>query len=55
MNDQMTERVTSAIAATAVTSPAWFPYIEKALSVSLSVLGVIWLAVQIFYKVKNGK
>lgn len=55
MKDQVVERTTTAIAAGALSNPLWLPHLEKALSLGLSSLGIVWLLVQIFYKVKNGK
>ncbi|MGQ5719941.1 hypothetical protein [Pseudochrobactrum asaccharolyticum] len=55
MKDQVVERATTAVATGALANPLWLPHIEKALSLGLSCLGIIWLLVQIFYKVKNGK
>lgn len=55
MNEQVADRVTAAVATGAAMNPVWFPYLEQALSLSLSVLGVVWLLVQIFFKFKNGK
>ena len=55
MKDQVVERATTAVAAGALSNSLWLPHLEKALSLGLSSLGIIWLLVQIFYKVKNGK
>lgn len=55
MKDQVVERATTAIATGALANPLWLPYLEKFLSMGLSSLGIIWLVVQIFYKIKNGK
>ena len=55
MRDQVVERATTAIATGAMANPLWLPYLEKVLSIGLSSLGIVWLLVQIFYKVKNGK
>lgn len=55
MKDQFVERATTAIAAGALSNPLWLPHLEKALSLGLSSLGIVWLLVQIYYKVKNGK
>lgn len=55
MKDQFGDRVTTAVATVAAVNPAWLPHLEKVLSIGLSSLGIIWLLVQIFYKVKNGK
>lgn len=55
MREQVVERATTAIATGAVIGPLWLPHIEKALSLSVSTLGIVWLLIQIFYKIKNGK
>ena len=36
-------------------NPWWMPHLEHALSMTLSVLGIIWLLVQIYYKIRDGK
>lgn len=53
MKDQVVERATTAIAAGALSNPLWLPYLEKMLSIGLSSLGIVWLLVQIFYKIKS--
>jgi hypothetical protein len=53
-----TEKITHWIAAGAVISPAWLPLIETAsqyAALLLPILGVIWLGVQIFFKVREGR
>lgn len=55
MKDQIADRVTAAVATGAAMNPWWMPHLEHALSMALSALGIIWLLVQIFYKIKNGK
>ncbi|WP_273794148.1 hypothetical protein [Brucella intermedia] len=55
MKEQIADRVTAAVATGAAMNPVWMPHLEQALSVCLSVLGIIWLLVQIFYKIKNGR
>jgi len=55
MKDQVLERATTAIATGAMTNPLWLPHLEKVLSIGLSSLGIVWLLVQIFYKIKNGR
>lgn len=55
MKEQVADRMTTAIATGAAMNPVWMPHIEHALSVALSTLGIVWLLVQIFYKIKNGK
>lgn len=55
MKDQVVERATTAIATGALANPLWLPHLEKALSLGLSSLGIVWLLVQIYYKVKSGR
>ena len=55
MKEQLADRATTAIATGAAMNPWWMPHLEHALSMGLSVLGIIWLLVQIFYKIKNEK
>lgn len=55
MKDQVVERVTTAIAAGALSNPLWLPHLEKALSLGLSSLGIVWLLVQIAHKLKHWK
>ncbi|MBZ9973529.1 hypothetical protein LB517_28265 [Mesorhizobium sp. BR1-1-12] len=49
------ERVTTGVAAAATTNILWLPYIQDGASLTLTVLGIVWLAVQIYYKVWRGK
>ncbi|GLU28486.1 hypothetical protein Brsp01_37190 [Brucella sp. NBRC 12950] len=53
MRDQVADRVKAAVATVAAANPWWLPHLEKALSLGLSSLGIIWLLVQIYYKIKN--
>lgn len=55
MKDQVVERTTTAIATGALANPLWLPHLEKVLSIGLSSLGIVWLLVQIYYRLKNGK
>ncbi|WP_420961023.1 hypothetical protein [Brucella sp. IR073] len=55
MKDQIADRVTAAVATGAATNPVWLPYLEHGLSIVLSALGIVWLLVQIYYKVRNGR
>jgi len=55
MRDQVADRVKAAVATVAAANPWRLPHLEKALSLGLSSLGIIWLLVQIYYKIKNGK
>ncbi|MBZ9699539.1 MULTISPECIES: hypothetical protein [unclassified Mesorhizobium] len=49
------ERVTTGVAAAATTNILWLPYFQDGASLTLTVLGIVWLAVQIYYKVWRGK
>ncbi|WP_167531222.1 MULTISPECIES: hypothetical protein [unclassified Mesorhizobium] len=49
------ERITTGIAAAATTNVLWLPYIQDGASLTLTFLGIVWLAVQIYYKVWRGK
>ena len=55
MKEQVVERATTAIATGALANPLWLPQLEKALSIGLSSLGVLWLLVQIVHKLKHWK
>lgn len=47
------DRVTNGIAAIATTNWLWLPYIEQGASLTLTALGIVWLIVQIYYKVRG--
>lgn len=47
------ERLTTGIAAAASTNVFWLPYIQDGASLTLTFLGIVWLAVQIYYKVRG--
>lgn len=52
----MMDRTTNAIAAGAATNPLWLPTLEgmsQAASLTLTVLGIVWLIVQIHFKLKG--
>lgn len=55
MRDQVVDRVTATVATFAAANPWWVPHLEKALSIGLSSLGVVWLLVQIAHKLKHWK
>lgn len=55
MKDQVVERATTAIATGALANPLWLLHLEKVLSIGLFTLGIVWLLVQIFYKIMSGK
>lgn len=51
-----TEKITTWVAAGAVVSPAWLPSLQATSQVAallLPIFGVIWLAVQIYFKVRE--
>lgn len=53
-----TENTTNAIAAAAVASPWWLPTfadVSHGAALLLPVLGVVWLAVQIIFKITERK
>jgi hypothetical protein len=47
-----TERVTDAIAVASVASPIWLAHVSELAALLLPVAGVIWLAVQIYTKLR---
>ena len=52
----VTEKTTTWLAAGAVASPAWLPSLKSVSEIAgylLPILGVIWLAVQIGFKVRE--
>lgn len=49
------ERLTTGVAAAATTNVLWLPYIQDGASLTLTVLGIVWLTVQIYYKIFKGK
>ena len=55
MKDQVVERATTAVAAGAMSGPLWLPYLERYLSIGMTILGVVWLLIQIVYKIKGDK
>ncbi len=51
-----TEKITNWLAAGAIASPAWLPSLQATSQVAallLPILGVIWLAIQIFFKIRE--
>lgn len=49
----MMDKTTTAIAAGAATNPLWLPSLEQVsqgASLILTVLGIVWLIVQIYFK-----
>lgn len=53
-----TEKITNWLAAGAIASPAWLPSLQDISQVAallLPILGVIWLALQIFLKIREGR
>lgn len=54
----MMDRTTTAIASAAATNPIWLPTLEgisRGASLILTLLGIIWLIVQIYFKVTEKK
>jgi hypothetical protein len=49
------ERVTTGVAVAATTNAAWLPYIQDSASLVFTLLGIAWLAVQIYYKIWRGR
>lgn len=49
------ERVTTGIAAAATTNALWLPYIQDGASLVLTLLGIVWLGVQIYYRIWRGR
>lgn len=53
---QFMDNATTAVAATAVASPAWLPWLMTAseiAAIAAPILGVIWLVVQIWAKIRD--
>ena len=47
------DRTTTAIATASATNPIWLPWLEelsRGASLLLTLLGIVWLIVQIYYK-----
>ena len=54
--NQVSEHMTNAVAAGAVVSPIWLPFLRDAsqfAGILVPILGAVWLIVQIAHKVKN--
>lgn len=52
----MMDRTTNAIAAGAATNPLWLPTLEgvsQTASLILTILGIVWLIVQIHFKLRG--
>lgn len=49
------DRVTYAVAGGAATNWLWWPYLEDGLQLLLTVMGILWLGVQIYVKLKYRK
>jgi hypothetical protein len=47
------ETVTTAGAGAAITAPLWIDTVNPYIQFTAGFLAVVWLAVQIFYKIKN--
>ena len=47
------ETATTAGAGVAVTSPLWLQTLNPYVQLSVALLGGVWIAVQIYYKIKN--
>lgn len=47
------ERITNGLAVAASPSFLWLPQVDTALSIVLSVMGIAWLGLQIFYKIRD--
>lgn len=51
----VSERVTTGVAAAAASNWLWLPYVQDGASLLLTILGIVWLVVQIYYKVFRGR
>lgn len=51
----ISERITNGVATGAAFSMAWMPTFPDALQYLLTILGIIWLATQIYFKWRSGK
>lgn len=49
----MAERITNVAAVASTPAFVWQPYIDTAFSWGLSAMGMAWIGIQIFYKIKN--
>lgn len=48
------ERITNAVAASAVISPWWLPSLQQlndGLPIAVGILGAVWLAIQIIWRI----
>jgi hypothetical protein len=48
------DHVTNMVATVGIVSPWLLEHANETLSITLSVSGLIWILVQIYYKIKNG-
>ena len=53
--NQLMEHVTTAGAVGAVSAPLWVTEFNPYVQLVAGVLGIVWLGVQIYYKLKDGK
>jgi hypothetical protein len=49
------DRVNAAVGAAAASNWFWLPYLHEGMSLLLTILGIVWLVVQIYYKVWRGR
>lgn len=49
------DRVTYAVAGGAATNWLWWPWLENGLQILLTVMGIAWLGMQMFYKWRNNR
>lgn len=50
------DKTTTGVAAGAVVSPFWLPSladVSQAASLALTLLGIVWLLVQLYYKIRS--
>lgn len=50
--DTAVDRATYIAAAGAATNWVWWPWLEGGLQLLLTILGIVWLGVQIYMKIK---
>jgi hypothetical protein len=50
----MMERVNDVGSGMALTAPLWLPTLQQGVSVGLGLMGIAWIAMQMYYKVRNG-
>jgi hypothetical protein len=49
------DNTTHAVASVAVTGPLWLSEVNPYLQFTLAVVGLAWIVMQMYYKVKKGK